>query len=497
MDTKELKTACKTLATLGSVTSVLHWDQETYMPSGSIEFRSEQLALMSSLTHQRQTSPEFEQLLAQFIDLKTGQANTVLSKTDQKWVQGVHRDWKMAKALPDAFVQNWAKTSAQSQHTWQAARVKNDFSLFAPLLEKMIGLAKEKASYLNTASTAYDTLLDEFEPGMTAAELTPVFARLRDGIVTLLKTLQERPETQIPWAHTSFDPDQQWAFGLRVLTDMGYRFEHGRQDKSAHPFTIHFHPHDVRITTRISPTDFLDGLSSTIHEGGHALYEQGVNPDWFGTPIGTTNSLGVHESQSRLWENIVGKSLAFWTHYYPVLQTHFPNIFQQVSLPQFYKALHKVKPGLIRVNADEVTYNLHILIRFELEQMLFNGNLAIADLPEAWNQKYEHYLGIRPSSNAEGVLQDVHWSCGLFGYFPTYTLGNLYSCQLFEKAQKDIPNLNQALETGQLTLLTQWLSQNVFATGRLHSAKELMESITGETLSEQPFLNYLNTKYLN
>lgn len=496
MDLTQLKEELAQIATLGSISAVLNWDQETYMPAGAIDFRSEQLALVSALTHQRHTGPALKKILGQWVDLETGKLlNDQFSSRETALLKEVYRDWKYATALPESFVTEVAKAQAQSQHAWQQAKKANQFSIFEPHLTKMVTLAKQKAAYVNPHIAPYDCLLDEFEPGMTAAVLTPVFERLRQGIVDILKHVQTKPQHPAPWEGKPFDIQKQWDFGIDVLTAMGYDFNRGRQDKSAHPFTTQFHPTDVRITTRFSEQDFMDGLSSTIHEGGHALYEQGVDPSWFGTPLGSANSLGVHESQSRLWENVVGKSKAFWTHFYPKLQAYFPEELDSVSLDSFYTAIHKAKSSFIRVAADEVTYNLHILIRFELEQLMFNTNTPVSALPQIWKEKYTQYLGITPPTDSEGILQDVHWSCGLFGYFPTYTLGNLYSCQLFNQAKKEIPSLEEKIATGQLLPLKEWLNQKVHRIGREKSAQELITSITGEPLSEKAFLAYLSQKY--
>ena len=493
----ELQKELAQISTLAGISAVLNWDQETYMPADAIEFRSNQLALMSTLTHQRHTGPELRAILSDWVNLETGRIlRSDLSTREQALLREVYRDWKHATALPEAFVEETARAQAHSQHAWQEARKQDNFAHFSPHLSTMISLAKQKAQYLNPSINPYDCLLDEFEPTMTAAVLTPVFERLRQGIMDVLAHIQSKPKPDTtPWDGQPFDTQAQWDFGIEILNAMGYDFGKGRQDKSAHPFTTQFHPTDVRITTRLNELDFMDGLSSTMHEGGHALYEQGVDVAWFGTPLGSANSLGIHESQSRLWENVVGKSKAFWSHYYPKLQAYFPTQLGSVSLDAFYAGIHQIKPSFIRVAADEVTYNLHILIRFELEQLMFNTDIPVSELPKVWNEKYQHYLGITPTSNSVGILQDVHWSCGLFGYFPTYTLGNLYSAQLFNQAKIEIPHLETQINSGKLLPLKQWLNQKVHLVGREKSAQDLMTSITGQPLSEKAFLDYLQSKY--
>ncbi len=486
------------IAHLTGIGSLLSWDQETYMPAGAIDARSEQSALMSKIVHEKMTSLALKSTLGQLININSGELiATGLTPRESRLVTETYRDWKMANCLPVDFVEAFSKVKAHSQHAWQHARQNKDFSHFLPYLEEVVNLTRKKADYLGVQSTVYDTLLDEYEPGMTTAEISPVFTRLREATVQLVKDIQTKQSSiKLPAIQGPFDTQKQWDFGIKILKDMGYNFEHGRQDKSTHPFTTQFHPTDVRITTRLNPDDLFDALSSTIHEGGHALYEQGLDAKWFGTPLCQPISFGIHESQSRLWENGIGKSKAFWEGYYPYLQTLFHESLRTIPLRDFYQSMLKVSPSLIRVGADEVTYNLHILIRFEIEKMIFNDGVSVKDLPQIWNQKYQEYLGITPPNDAEGILQDVHWSCGYFGYFPTYTLGNLYSVQLLNQAQKEMPHFDQTVQEGKLSVITEWLRNKVHSVGRGKTASQLMREITGQGISEEPFVRYLEGRYL-
>ncbi|MEM6334928.1 MAG: carboxypeptidase M32, partial [Bacteroidota bacterium] len=366
-------------------------------------------------------------------------------------------------------------------------------SAFAPHLETVVQLSRDKADALGYAGERYDALLDLYEPGMTATELDVVFADLREGLVPLVDELASRdlPDEVL---HRPYDPQAQWAFGLEVIEAFGYDFERGRQDESAHPFTTTFHVSDVRITTRVDPHFFSPAFFGTLHEAGHGMYEQGVDLSLARTPLADGTSLGMHESQSRLWENLVGRSRPFWRRYFPVVQRHFPEALAGVDEDTFYQAVNRVAPSLIRVEADEVTYNLHIMLRFALERALVAGDLSVRDLPVAWNDRMKSDLGIVPPSDADGCLQDIHWSMGLIGYFPTYSLGNLMSVQLFEAAERDLGDLGRHIEHGQFAPLLGWLRSNVHQFGRSKSASEILHDATGSTLSATPWLNYIETK---
>jgi len=376
------------------------------------------------------------------------------------------------------------------------ARAESDFAQFQPHLERVVDLTIQYAEALGYEDCLYDALLDRYEPEMKTTQVAAIFEQVKSSLIPLIQAIADRGR---PVDETVFDqeyPDQaQWDFGTLVLQDMNFDFTYGRQDRSAHPFTTGFSPHDVRITTRILPDHFQSGLFGTVHEGGHALYEQGMRIEIGRTPLFDGASFGVHESQSRLWENIVARSRNFWMHYLPRLRDFFLRQLTGVDLDTFYRALNKVEPSLIRVEADEVTYNLHIFLRFELEQELLEGQLSVADLPQAWNAKMEEYLGVIPPDDAQGVLQDVHWADGYMGYFPTYALGNLLSVQFYNQALEEIPDLPEQIAKGQFDTLLNWLRDNIHTHGKKFTPVELVQRVTGEQMNAAPFLAYLREKY--
>jgi carboxypeptidase Taq len=379
---------------------------------------------------------------------------------------------------------------------WVQARKESNFALFQPALEKILGLQRDLAQCLGFEESPYDALLDQYEPGMKKAELVRIFSELKAGLVPLVQKISERlgqVDDEVLRRH--FAEPAQWELSLEAARRIGYDFQRGRQDKSVHPFTTSFSVNDVRITTRVDERFLPTALFGTLHECGHALYEQGISQSLERSPLAAGASLGVHESQSRLWENLVGRSRSFWKFFFAHLRQAFPQNLEDVSLESFYRSINRVEPSLVRVEADEVTYNLHILLRFELESDLVEGRLALADLPEAWNAGMKTSLGVVPSDDARGVLQDVHWSNGLIGYFPTYSLGNLLSVQLFEKAQSEIPSLAAQIEDGDFQALLKWLRENIHQHGRKFLPSELINRATGKPLQASPYLCYLNQKY--
>jgi carboxypeptidase Taq len=485
---------------LSSAASLLSWDQETYMPPGGGQARADQLSTLHQLAHDKLVSPELEALLSQWIDSATGQALDVpgdpWDEPSRSLLREVWRDFSRAKKLPSDFVKTLSRECSLAQQVWTEARRKNDFKLFLPNLQTVVALKREETQYLGYKDSPYDALLDTYEPGSTVAQLAPLFAVLKSRLVPLLNRIMAAPVTIDETLLTgSYDTTRQMEFGKLILSAMGYDFDRGRLDLSAHPFTTSFHPTDVRVTTRVYEQELPACLFSCIHEGGHGLYDQGLDPDRYGTPLGDSLSLGIHESQSRLWENCIGRSRPFWRCFYPLLQQTFPDQLAEINLEQFYAAINRVKPSLIRVEADELTYNLHIMLRFEIEQGLIEGRTQAEDLPALWNEKMRDYLGLVPARDAEGVLQDVHWSLGAIGYFPTYTLGNLYAVQFYDQASKELPNLEGEIEAGQLTVLTKWLNQKVHRWGRTFTADHLVRRVTGRSLSPEPFLSYLEKKF--
>lgn len=485
---------------INSAASVLSWDQETHMPAGGGEARAEQIAVLQGLAHHKLVSPELDGILSRWIDPATGQ---VFEESGDGWdepsrslLREVWRDYSRAKKLPSDFVIRLSRECSLAQQVWAEAREQNRFPMFLPNLRTVLSLKREEAEYLGYKMSPYDALLDVYEPGSTIAALRPLFAQLKSRLVPLLKKVTaSHVQIDDSILRHSYDTARQLEFGRLVLIAMGYDFERGRLDLSAHPFTTSFHPTDVRVTTRVHEHELQSCLFSCIHEGGHGLYDQGLDQRYFGTPLGDSVSLGIHESQSRLWENCVGRSRAFWRFFYPILQQTFHHQLRGVDVEQFYAAINCVKPSLIRVEADELTYNLHIMLRFEIEQDLIEGRTQPEDLPGIWNHKMEEYLGIEPKQDAEGVLQDVHWSLGSFGYFPTYTLGNLYSVQFFEQAKMEIPHLEDEIAAGQLMVLQRWLGQKIHRWGRMFTPDHLAQRVTGKSVNPEPFLAYLEKKY--
>jgi carboxypeptidase Taq len=485
---------------INSAASLLSWDQETYMPAGGGEARAEQISTLQGIAHQKLVSSEIEGLLAAWINPETGEIRDspgeAWDEPSRSLLREVWRDYSRAKKLPSDFVVTLSRECSLAQQVWAEAKENQSFPQFLPNLRTVLSLKREEAAYLGYRDSPYDALLDEYEPGSTIKELRPLFSQIKGRLVPLLKKIQESSvQIDDTMLFHTFDQARQLEFGRMVLIAMGYDFERGRLDLSAHPFTTSFHPTDVRVTTRVHEHDLQSCLFSCIHEGGHGLYDQGLDPRYFGTPLGDSVSLGIHESQSRMWENCVGRSRPFWRFFYPMLQQTFHHQLRSLDGEQFYAAINRVKPSLIRVEADELTYNLHIMLRFEIEQDLIEGKTRPEDLPGIWNRKMEEYLGIVPSNDAEGVLQDVHWSFGAFGYFPTYTIGNLYSVQFYEQAKLEIPHLEDEIAAGQLMVLQRWLGQKIHRWGRMFTPDHLSRRVTGKSLDPEPFLSYVEKKY--
>lgn len=462
------------------------------MPKGAAEARAHQIATLRQLAHEQFTSDEVGDLLRE--------AQVALNGTDRldddaSLIRVTLKDYEKAQKLPADLVAEMARTVSQAKQAWKEARETNTFATFAPLLDRLITLNIQKAEAYGYEDTPYDALLDEYEPGMKTSDVESIFSSLREDLVPLVHKIKEsvQPDNRFLFEH--FDHQKQWDFGIDVIKDFGYNFDRGRQDVSAHPFTTSFSITDVRLTTRIQEDYFPTGLFGTLHEAGHGLYEQGVALELDRTPLAEGTSLGMHESQSRLWENLVGRSYGFWTHYYPKLQALFPERLSDKSLDTFYKAVNKVSPSLIRVEADEVTYNLHIMLRFQLENALIARDMNVNDLPEVWNETMQEYLGVRPDSDSNGVLQDIHWSLGVFGYFPTYALGNLMSTQLFNQIRKDVTDVEQQIATGHFEELLSWLRTHVHHYGRKLTATEILQRATGESLSSDSWVTYVEEKY--
>jgi carboxypeptidase Taq len=489
---KQLKDKIAEISNLSRAIALLGWDQQTYMPPAAAESRGNQLAILQQLAQERSISAELGKLIDKLIpSLSSLDPNS----DDARFIAVSSKDFDKATRVPVDFVVVQAKVTALAQQAWVEARQKSDFSIFLPHLEKVVELRKRYTEFFPEADHPYDALLDDFEPGMKTSEVRAIFDELRPKQVELIKAISQKPQVDDSFLHQAYDENKQWAFGVEVITKFGYDWNRGRQDKAHHPFTTSFGLDDVRITTRVDPNFFNTMLFGTMHECGHALYGLGIGRNLDYTGLDSGASLAIHESQSRMWENQVGRSLPFWQFFYPRLQEIFPAQLGNVPLTAFYKGINKVKPSNIRVEADEATYNLHIMLRLELEIAMIEGKIAIKDLPDLWNSRMRDYLGVTPSNDAQGVLQDIHWSFGGLGYFSTYALGNLVSVQLWEKINQDIPDLPEQISQGKFSGLLAWLVGHVHQYGRKFEPQDLVQKITGSKINSVPYLRYLNNKY--
>jgi len=490
---ERLKSKLAEVSDLKRAAAVLGWDQQTYMPPGGAAARSEQLATLERLSHEMFTSTEVGELLVAAGD----EVSQLAYDSDEvSLVRVSRRDYEKARKIPSSLVAELARTASMGMEVWVKAKVQSDFAAFQPALEKIYQLQRDLANCLGYEEHLYDALLDRYEPGLKTTLLRDLFAGLKEKLVPLVQSIsQNLQKVDDAVLHRTYDAQKQWDFGVEVLKRFGYDLDRGRQDKSVHPFTTSFSISDVRITTRIDESFLPSALFGTLHECGHGLYEQGVSRALERTPLSGGASLGIHESQSRLWENLVGRSRSFWKFFFPRLQSAFPKALSDVSQENFYRAINRVQPSLIRVEADEVTYNLHVLLRFELEVAVLGDEVRVADLPEAWNSKMKSYLGVVPSDDSQGVLQDVHWSNGLIGYFPTYTLGNLVSVQLFDAARRERPVISEQLEKGEFSELLAWLRERVHQFGRKFLPTELVKQATGQHLQAGLYMDYLKSKY--
>lgn len=486
----QLKARLAEITALNNAIGVLGWDLQVNLPPGGFEGRGKQLAALETIVHQKSTSEEIGRLLE---DLE--KAGFDPDSDEARLVKVTARHYRKRTLVPPQLVVEMAEASSIGHEIWQRARANNDFASFQPQLEKLVDLARQYAALFAPSDHIYDPLLDDYEPGMKTAEVKEIFGALRKEQVALIREIAAQPQVDNSFLQQEYTEQAQWDFGVEVMTAFGYDWKRGRQDRSAHPFTSGFGTGDVRLTTRIIPNMPLSALMSSMHECGHALYEQGLNPQFVDTPLANAASMALHESQSRMWENLVGRSLPFWKHYFPRMQQYFPAQLGNVSLQDFYRAVNRVEPSLIRVEADEATYNLHIMLRMEIEIALMEGSLQVRDLPEVWNTRMQEYLGVTPPNDTLGVLQDVHWSGGMFGYFPTYALGNLVSAQLWEKINAAIPDLDQQIEAGKFDCLLDWLRANIHMRGSKYEPQELVQMVTGEKINPQPYLRYLRSKY--
>ena len=519
----ELIGRSRELSVIGSCAAVLGWDEQTYMPAGAAAHRGEQSAVLAGLQHDRAVDPRLGALLT---TLEGGEIAAEGDSIRAANIRQLRRDYDRRTKLPRSLVEALARTTSLAQHEWITARKNSDFESFRPWLEQVLDLKRQESKCLHetvmqerraasksapteaatspdAGATIYDPLLDQYEPGAETARLRVLFEALRRELSPFVREVAEasrkresrdgRGKASI--LERSYPVDRQRMLGESAASALGFDFERGRLDVSAHPFCTGIGPGDVRATTRFDPHQFSDAFFGVLHEVGHGLYEQGLPVEQYGAPAGEAVSLGVHESQSRLWENAVGRGRPFWNYWFPIARRTFHEALHDVSLDDFLAAVNHVEPSLIRVQADEATYNLHILIRFELEQALLTGDLPVAELPSAWNAKYTELLGVTPPTDAQGCLQDVHWSAGLFGYFPTYTLGNLYAAQLFGKAGAELPGLDDSFSRGDFSELLAWLRDKIHRHGRRYAPTELIERAVGEPIDHRPLMVSLRQKY--
>ncbi|MCG8348136.1 MAG: carboxypeptidase M32 [Chloroflexales bacterium] len=490
---QELKTRLAEINDLHAANGVLTWDQTIYMPPDGAAARGRQIATLAHIAHEKFIDPAVGHLLD---DLRPHEESLPYDSADASLIRIARHDYERAIRVPPQFMAQIFAHTAESYEVWSRARPDNDFAAVQPYLEKTVELSRELANFSPGYDHIADPLIDMSDYGMKAADVRTLFAELRKQQVPIVRAIVAQEAADDSCLHQFYPEDKQLSFGAEVIKRFGYDFRRGRQDKSPHPYMINFSISDVRITTRVKERNLGEGLFSSLHEAGHALYEQGVRRDFEGLPLASGTSAGVHESQSRLWENQIGRSKGFWQHFYPKLQAVFPEQLGNVSVETFYRAINKVQRSLIRTDADEVTYNLHVMMRFDFELDLLEGRLAVRDLPEVWRERFKTDMGIAPPDDRDGVLQDVHWYSGIIGgAFQGYTLGNILSAQIFDAALRVHPNLPDEIAQGEFSTLRTWLIDNIHQYGRMFTAPELIERATGSPMHIGPYINYLYTKY--
>ncbi|ESU30422.1 peptidase M32 [Bacillus sp. 17376] len=480
----------KKMAAYGEALSLIYWDLRTGAPKKGAEQRSEVIGVLSSELFNMSTSEEMASYIARLSNEQS------LSEIIRKTLDECRKDYDRNKKIPADEYRDFVILQSKAETVWEEAKAESDFDMFRPYLEKLVKTTKRFIGYWGYEGNKYNTLLDMYEPGVTVEVLDQVFGDLREKIVPLVQQISSstaKPETGFLFKH--FPKDKQRGFSLEILKQMGYDFDAGRLDETVHPFAMGLNPGDVRVTTKYDELDFRTAVFGTIHEGGHALYEQNISEELVGTPLSSGTSMGIHESQSLFYENFVGRNYSFWKHNYSLLQEHSDGQFSGVEVEDFYRAVNESKPSLIRIEADELTYPLHVMVRYEIEKGLFNDEIEVKDLPQIWNDKYEQYLGIRPGNDAEGVLQDVHWAGGSFGYFPSYALGYMYAAQFKHAMLKDLPNYEELLEQGNLQPVKEWMTENVHKHGKMKKPLEILTDVTGEGLNAQYLVDYLYEKY--
>ncbi|MBS0622619.1 MAG: carboxypeptidase M32 [Verrucomicrobia bacterium] len=486
----------KEIATLEGISHLLQWDQETLMPQGAAGSRAIQNQLIAKLAHERASGKGFENALSKCIDLNTGK---VLLEELNESQKAALREWRddflQASKLPTPFIEKFAALTSEATENWRLARQAKSFSRFAPFLERLIEMSRQRAEYLGYQDHPFDALLDEHEKGTTTRKITPLFQALKEELIPFRKSLISKKGPDSSFLHQPYPAASQMKVARALISACGFDPHHGVIGLTSHPFCSSLHPTDVRVSTRIDPKDPSSNWLALLHEGGHWLYEANLPTEHFGTPLCQARSTAVHESQSKWWETLIGQSLPFWTFFYPQVQKSFPKQLGQVPLKTFHRGLNALSDTPIRVSSDEIAYPLHIVLRYDLEKDLISGDLAVRDLPKAWNAKMVEYLQIEPKNDSEGCLQDIHWACGLYGYFPTYTLGNLYAAQFFEAFKKTYPDSEERVAQGDFGFMRSWLKEQVHTHGRKYTSQELVKRITGHALMPDPYLSYLKAKY--
>ena len=486
---EQYKTTLQKIADVKYASAVLQWDQETYIPAKGGARRGTQIATLNELAHEQFTSEAFGDFLQELL------STNKLSDKERKNVELSLYDYNKSKKLPAGFVREMSEAVNKSFYAWIQARKENDFAGFAEPLDTIIGLKKQEAEMLGYEQHPYDALMNDYDRGLNTKDTDALFASLKPQLGSLIDKINNAPQVDNSFLSQHFEKGKQWELGMEVLRRMHFDFNAGRQDISEHPFTTNFNSMDVRVTTRIDENDFGNMLWSCIHEGGHALYEQGLPEEEYGLPLGEYCSLSIHESQSRLWENHIGRGLPFWEHNYELVKDIFPKQFENISLEQFYRGINKVEPSLIRTEADELTYHFHVMIRYEIEKKLIEGSIAARDIPATWNELYRQYLGLTVPDDKRGCLQDVHWSHGSFGYFSTYSIGSLYAAQFHATIQRQNQSLAQQISGGDNTGVLGWLQQHIYQHGRYYNSAELCKLATGEVLNSAHFMQYAQHKY--
>lgn len=489
----EFRQLVKKIKSYEEALAVMYWDLRTGAPRKGVESRSEVIGVLSTEMFKLSISSEMSSYLK---ELSLTDHLELLDEVDRKLVLECKKEYERSVKIPPEMYQEYVVLTSQAESIWEDAKRASDYAMFLPYLEKIVAFNQKFVELWGYEGHKYNTLLDMYEPGITVAKLDEIFGELRKHTVPLVLELNDDPnKLDTSFLKQNYDVSKQKEFSLFILKELGYDFEAGRLDESEHPFATGLNPGDVRITTKFKPYDIAFALFGTIHECGHALYEQNISTNLIGTPLCSGASMGIHESQSRFWEIYIGSSLPFWQRYYGDLQLSFPEQLAGVSVEHFYRAINQAQPSLIRIEADELTYNLHIMIRYELEKGLIGGDIQVADLPRLWNEKYEQYLGVKPSNDAEGVLQDVHWAGGAFGYFPSYSLGNMYAAQMIHALRQQLPNLDTLVEQGDFKLIKQWLIEKVHRFGKLLTPEEIIHNVSGEELNPAYLINHLKSKY--